>query len=374
MKFLNGKLRKAIQLAFTIAKYIRSLDATRAITSAYNSVDGKADAYFAALDVAGYNYNLNKYVEDHQRKPNRVIVCTESYPLTAFDYWMGVVDNSWVIGDFVWTGWDYIGEASIGWLGYEQQKDFYPWNLAYCGDIDICGWKRPQSFYRDALWKENQLSVFVKPPKPSFPINPKKEKWSIWNWDDVVADWNWKGYENKTLEVNVYSSCEEVELFLNGKSLGKKTTNRSTKFIAVYDVPYNAGELEAIGYSNRKVVNTSILQTANQPAQINLSADRNSIHADNEDLSYVTVELLDDKGLRSPKAENLIHFSIEGEGTIVGVGNANPTSLESYQALQRKAWQGRCMVVIKSTHNAGKIILKATGDLLKNTQVLITSK
>ncbi|MEP6467293.1 MAG: glycoside hydrolase family 2 TIM barrel-domain containing protein [Parafilimonas sp.] len=359
--------------AAMLSRFVRSIDSTRPITSAYNSIDEKADAYFASLDVAGYNYNLNKYVSDHQRKPNRVMVCTESYPLTAFDYWMGVIDNPWVIGDFVWTGFDYIGEASIGWLGYDQNKDFYPWNLAYCGDIDICGWKRPQSFYRDALWKENQLSVFVKPLHPSFPINPKKEEWSIWNWDDVVADWNWKGFEDSTLEVNVYSSCDEVELFLNGKSLGKKPTNRSTKFMAVYNVPYKAGELKAVGYRKDEKVNESILKTADEPTQIKLSADRNTINADGEDLSYVTVELPDDKGIRNPKAENLIHFSIEGEGTIVGVGNANPTSLESYQLPQRKAWQGRCMVVIKSTHHSGKIILKASADGLKSSQVEITS-
>ena len=111
--------------ASILADFVRSLDSTRPITSAYNSVDEKADAFFAALDVAGYNYNLNKYAEDHQRKPNRVIVCTESYPLTAFDYWMGVVDNPWVIGDFVWTGFDYIGEASIGWRGYMHRKKIF---------------------------------------------------------------------------------------------------------------------------------------------------------------------------------------------------------------------------------------------------------
>ena len=286
-----------------------------------------------------------------------------------------LLDHPWVIGDFVWTGFDYIGEASIGWRRLsEQEKNFYPWNLAYCGDIDICGWKRPQSFYRDALWKENQLSVFVKPLQPSFPINPKKEEWSMWNWDDVVADWNWKGKEDSIFEVNVYSSCDEVELFLNGKSLGKKPTNRSTKFIAVYNVPYKAGELKAVGYSNGKQVNTSILKTAIEPTQIKLTADRNTINADNEDLSYVTVELLDDKGIRNPKAENLIHFTIEGEGTIVGVGNANPVSIESYQLPQRKAWQGRCMVVIKSTHKAGKIILKARGENLKAAEVIINTK
>jgi beta-galactosidase len=339
-----------------------------------NDINDKKDAFFSALDICGYNYGVNRYVSDHERKPQRIMFATESYALTQFDYWMGVLDHPWVIGDFIWTGFDYIGEASIGWRGYWQEKNFYPWNLAYCGDIDICGWKRPQSFYRDALWKKDQLSVFVKPLQPSFPINPKKEDWSIWNWDDVVADWNWKGYEDSAFEVNVYSSCDEVELFLNGRSLGRKQTNRSTKFMAVFNVPYAAGELKAVGYTNGKKVNTSILRTTGAPTQIKLSADRSIIKADNEDLSYVTVELTDAKGLRNPKAENLIHFSIEGEGTIVGVGNANPTSLESYQLPQRNTWQGRCLVVIKSTHHSGKIVLKATSEKLQSAEITINSK
>jgi beta-galactosidase len=357
-----------------LADFVHSMDDTRPVTAAVNSISDKKDAFFSALDICGYNYGVNKYVSDHERKPQRIIVSTESYALTAFDYWMAVLDHPYLIGDFVWTGFDYIGEASIGWLGYWQEKAFYPWNLAYCGDIDICGWKRPQSFYRDALWKENQLSLFVKSPKPSFPINPKKEEWSIWNWDDVVADWNWKGYEDSVLEVNVYSSCDEVELFLNGTSLGRKQTNRSSKFMAVYNVPYSAGELKAIGYSDKQIVNTSILKTANQPMQIKLSADKSVLKAGGEDLSYVTVELLDANGIRNPRAENLIHFEIEGAGTIAGVGNANPVSIESYQLPQRKAWQGRCLVVIKSAHNEGKIILKAKSDNLPGSDILLQSE
>lgn len=357
-----------------LADFVHSIDNTRPVTAAVNSVSEKKDAFFSALNICGYNYARDNYVSDHQRKPERIMFATESYPLTQFDYWMSVVDHPWVIGDFVWTGFDYIGEASIGWRGYPQEKNFYPWNLAYCGDIDICGWKRPQSFYRDALWKENQLSIFVKPSQPSFPINPKKESWSIWNWDDVVADWTWKGYQDSMLEVNVYSSCDEVELFLNNKSLGKKQTNRSTKFMAVYNVPYKAGDLKAIGYDNGKQVNTSILKTANEPTQIKLSADRNAIKANGEDLSYVTVQLLDENDIKNPKAENLIHFVIEGAGTIAGVGNANPISTESYQQPQRKAWQGRCLVVIKSTNKAGKIILKASSDNLKTAEIIINAE
>ena len=365
--------KEVADTAKLLADYVHSIDSTRPVTAAVNSISEKKDAFFSALDICGYNYGVDNYVSDHKRKPARIMVATESFALKAFDYWMGVLDNSWVIGDFVWTGFDYIGESSIGWLGYMPDKKYYPWNLAYCGDIDICGWKRPQSFYRDALWKEDQLSIFVKPPKPSFPINPKKEAWSLWNWDDVVASWNWNGYEDSTLEVNIYSSCDEVELFLNNKSLGKKSTNRSTKFMAVYNVIYKAGELKAIGYSNGKQVNTSVLKTADAPTQIKLTADRNTINADGEDLSYVTVELLDTNGIRDTKAENLIHFTIEGEGTIAGVGNANPISVESYQLPQRKAWQGRCMVVIKSTHNAGKIILKASGENLKPATIQLTT-
>ncbi len=358
-----------------MADYVRSVDNTRPVTAAANGVSDKKDAFFSALDVCGYNYAKDKYVSDHQRKPYRIMVATESFPLEQFDYWMDVLDHPWVIGDFVWTGFDYIGESSIGWLGYPQDKNlFYPWNLAYCGDIDICGWKRPQSFYRDALWKKDQLSVFVKPLQPSFPVNKKKSEWSKWNWDDVVANWAWKGDEDSVFDVSVYSSCDEAELFLNGKSLGKKPTNRSTKFMAVYHVPYAAGELKAVGYDNGKKVNTSVLKTAHEPTQINLTADRKIIKADNQDLSYVTVELVDKNGTRNPESENLVHFEIEGPGTIAGVGNANPVSVESYQLPERKAWRGRCMVIIKSKKSSGNIILKASSPGLDAAKIVIQSK
>ncbi|HEY0611011.1 MAG TPA: glycoside hydrolase family 2 TIM barrel-domain containing protein, partial [Chitinophaga sp.] len=209
----NRQRPEVAQVAKMLREHIRRLDTTRFITCGVNGIAEDKDAFLSTLDIAGYNYARDKYVPDHQRVPQRVIIATESFPLEAFNYWMEVEDHSWVVGDFVWTAFDYIGEASIGWLGYWQHQGFYPWNLAYCGDIDICGWKRPQSYYRDALWKKDQLSLFVKPPQPSFAINPDKVDWSHWEWHDVVADWNWKGSEGKPLEVNVYSSCGQVELF-----------------------------------------------------------------------------------------------------------------------------------------------------------------
>jgi beta-galactosidase len=190
----------------------------------------------------------------------------------------------------------------------------------------------------------------------------------------VVADWNWKGYEEQPLEVSVYSSCEQVELFLNGKSLGKKKTDRATKFTATWNVPYKAGIIKAVGYKGSKQITSSQLQTAQEPTAVKLTTDRTTIHADGQDLSYITVELVDVNGIRNPKAENVVQFEIEGAGTIIGVGNANPVSLESYQLPQRKTWQGRCLVIVKSKREAGSITLKASAEGLGSAQSVIAVK
>ncbi len=369
----NRHTPEVAQVAKMLGDFVRKTDPSRKITSAVNDVTDNKDNYFSTLDVAGYNYAPNKYASDHSRVPERVIAATESFPLEAFDYWMAVEDNSYVIGDFVWTSFDYIGESSIGWRGYMQEQDFYPWNLAFCGDIDICGWKRPQSYYRDALWMPNQLSVFVKPPQPSFPENKNRLEWSKWHWFDAVADWNWTGNENKNLEVSVYSSCEEVELFLNGKSLGKKPTNRTTKFMGVWQVPYQPGSLKAVGYNGKKQVSISELKTAGEATQIKMTADRAQIKSDGQDLSYITVELTDNSGIRNVKAENPVKFEIEGPGTIIAVGNANPMSVESNQLPQRKAWQGRCLVIVKAGEQPGKISVKAVSDGIKPAIVELQS-
>ncbi|MCX6255055.1 MAG: DUF4982 domain-containing protein [Bacteroidia bacterium] len=371
---------EVVEVAKMLGEYIRLIDPTRPITSSVNDLKPDKDPYFATLDVAGYNYasggdhnQKNLYEADHNRLPERIMVGLESFPLEAFGSWMDVVDHLYVIGDFVWTAFDYIGEASIGWRGYFQKQDFFPWNLAYCGDIDVCGWKRPQSYYRDALWKENKISIWITPPQPSFALNPERQSWSKWHWTDAVDDWNWEGSEGKTFEVNVYSSCEQVELFLNGKSLGKKITNRSTKYIAIWQVDYEPGTLKAVGFVGNKQVNVYELHSAGKTTQIKLSSDRNKIRADGQDLSYITFELTDSNGVRNPKAENLISFKIAGAGTILGVGNANPISLESFQLPSRKAWHGRCMVIVKSDMKGGKIILKATSEGLKTASIEIES-
>jgi len=364
-----------------LADHIRKTDPTRPVIAAVNNLRPQKDPFFEILDVCGYNYAAggdhmqeSLYVNDHKRMPERIIIGTESYPLEAFDAWMPVLDNSYVTGDFVWTAFDYIGEASIGWRGYWQESNFYPWNLAYCGDIDICGWKRPQSYYRDVLWKKDQVSLFVKPPVPTFELNPAKQSWSKWEWHDVAANWTWNGNENTPLEVTVYSSCEQVELFLNGKSLGKQQTGRSNQFTAVWSVPYQPGELKAVGKNGSKTVTSSVLKTAGEVKRLMLLPDRTAIRADGQDLSYITVELTDAEGIVNPRSSDLVSFQIEGDGTIVGVGNANPVSTESYTSPGRKAWQGKCLVIVKSTQNRGEIRLTATADGIPAAEVRITTE
>jgi beta-galactosidase len=336
-------------LAKTLADFVRTLEPSRGVIAAVNSPSEKREPFISALDVAGYNYAESWstwYEDDHQRHPERVMLATESFPLQAYLYWQAVEKHPFVVGDFVWTAWDYIGEASIGWRGYPQEKSFYPWNLAYCGDIDVCGWKRPASYFRDALWHNGEnISIFVEPAEPSFPVNPRRADWSMWHWFDVVPSWNWTGQEGKPLKVEVYSTCPEAELFLNGRSLGRHPVDSC---VASWSVPYQTGALRAVGYRGGRPVRHAELKTAGVPVYIRLTADRSRIKAGGEDLSYITVEVVDAAGTRNPTATNLMHFSLSGPGSIAGVGNADPVSSESYQQPRRMCWQGRCLLVLRS--------------------------
>jgi len=198
--------------------------------------------------------------------------------------------------------------------------------------------------------------------------------WSKWHFADLRADWNWETNGEKPLQVTVFSSCQEAELFLNGKSLGRKPTNRSTEYQAVWPVPFAPGTLEAVGYDAGRKVTTAALRTAGAPDRIRLTSDRDQLHATGEDLSYITVELVDAQGVVNPNADNRVRFSfeIEGSGTIVGVGNANPLSLESSQRPGRKCWRGRCLVIVKAGDQPGKILVRAAADRLPASLLTLT--
>ncbi len=360
-----------------LAAYVRELEPTRPIAQAAFPEDQteKLDALFAHLDVMGYNYMWRKYEPDHVREPKRVMSGTESFPRECFESWMAVLDHPYLIGDFVWTAMDYIGEAGLGKSVPQSLPPGFAdprlWTISNCGDIDLIGGKRPPSFYRDAIWGvKPMVAAFV----PALGPDGKPETVGEWNWGwiDERPSWTWPGREGSTVTVHVYSSCPAVRLKLNGKDLGAKETTRATRFTATYEVPLEPGELVAIGLSKSgKELARCVLRTAGKAAGIRLQPDRADIRADGQDLSFVTVDIVDSRGDRQPNADNLVRFSIAGPGKIVGVGSADPRAEESFQQPRRKAWQGRCLVVVKSTGKPGEIRLKASAAGLQGAEVVI---
>jgi beta-galactosidase len=369
----------ATKTAKMLADEVKRMDTSRPVTSAIVE-NGKTWEVFDSLmdvhDVAGYNYHLQSAPADHVRDPSRIIVQTESYPRDAFANWNLVQNNSYIIGDFVWTAMDYLGESGIGrWYysgeapGQHWENELFPWHGAYCGDIDLMGWRKPISHYRSMLYNDTEkLYMAVREPEPK-PLEIKDTWWSVWpTWES----WNWPGFEGKTVQVEVYSRYPKVKLYLNNTLIGERATTYEREYKATFDVPYTAGILKAVAVENGKEVESTTLQTAGDAATIKLTADRKEITADGQDLSYVTVEITDKNGTLQPTAANHLHFQIEGPGIIAGVDNADLKNYELYIGNTRKAWHGRALVVIRSTHGADDVKLTVTSPGL--SQAILTIK
>ena len=368
----------AIETAKILAGAIKKIDTARPVTSAIvdNGKDwSKFDTIMAVHDVVGYNYHLWSALSDHQRVPSRIIVQTESYPKDAFTNWKLVQDNKYVIGDFVWTALDYLGESGIGrWYysgdvpGEHWEHDFFPYHGAYCGDIDLIGWRKPISHYRSMLYNNSEkLYMAVREPAPE-PLEIKETWWSVWpTWES----WTWPDFEGKTVQVEVYSKYPKVRLYMNNKLIGEQATTREQQFKATFAVPYSSGQLKAVGLDNGKEMESTMLKTSGDAAKIKLIADRKEILANGQDLSYITVEITDKDGIVQPNAANRIHFKIDGPGIIAGVDNADMKDTDPYTGNTRKAWKGRALVVIKSTHDTGNIKLTVTSPILEETAINI---
>lgn len=360
-------------LARKLADFVRSLDSTRAVTNGINEMFRPVEEFAAPLDVVGYNYEMGRYEQDAINYPERVICATENYIKETFEYWMNVERYPNVIGDFYWTAMDYLGEAGVGKAVYVTQpwSADYPWHMAYCGDIDVCGFKRPQSYYRDCVWgisKAPYIAVY-RPEYYGVEVGI-----SGWAWHNVVHSWAWPEYVGKPVIVEVYSTDEEVELFLDGRSLGRKQAGKANQYIASFELNYDPGELKAVAYSNGAETASSVLKTAGKPASLRLTPDRSCLKAKFGDLSYVTVELLDSDGNLVSNADNEIFFSVCGAGKILAVGNSNPVSEEMYVGNHRRLHEGRAMVVLCCEGQTGSICLTAMTDGISPAQVEIDVK
>lgn len=368
------------RIARELAARIRELDTTRPVTAGVNGL-GEAekwpqlDGLFAALDVAGYNYELQHHAADHARVPGRVIMAAESYQTEAFANWAAMTEHPYVIGDFVWSALDYLGEAGIGRVfspGQEAKKhwemEMFPWHGAYCGDIDLTGWRKPVSHYRQLVWDRGEtLYAAVRVPPPG------EGDWNVTPWSVVpmLPAWTWPGHEGKPLTVEVYSRYDTVRLELDGRVIGEKPTTRAEEFKAVFAVPYAPGELKAVGLRAGKAVESLFLRTASEVAKLRLTVDRKRLRADGQDLAFVTIEALDRRGVWQPHATNRVTVSVEGAGTLAALGSGDLTALDSYAGPERALFQGRALAVIRAGDQAGKIRLVVSAPGLPTTKVTL---
>jgi beta-galactosidase len=321
--------------------------------------------------VCGYNYQTRQYVPDHQENPSRIMVGTESYPGAIFDNWKAVVDHPWVIGDFVWTAWDYLGEVGLGGsvLDNEPGSRQYPYFNAFCGDVDLCGFKKAPLYYREVVWGDSQLNLAVHAPVPP----GRREIAGYWGWVDERQSWTWPGSEGQPLDVTVYSSCPAVRLELDGKEISTRPVD--DRLTVRFKVPYQPGELRAVGLSkDGKAVVSASLRTAGEPRAIRLTPDRSTIRADRNDLSYVTVEVVDANGTVVPNGAFSVQFSVTGEGELAAQGSGVPNEPASFQQPVRKTWRGRCLAILRPGGNAGKIILKAEADGLEAATIEVQTR
>ncbi|MFZ0301915.1 MAG: glycoside hydrolase family 2 TIM barrel-domain containing protein [Terracidiphilus sp.] len=367
-----------VEMGKALAACVHKLDPTRKVTAAIPApFDHPKQTWqdmqpaFTYLDVGGYNYQLSNYANDHAKFPDRIMVGTESFPSQTFQNWQAIENDSWVIGDFVWTAIDYLGESGIGHAsirngpGPGSFSEPYPWFNSYCGDIDLIGNKKPQSFFRDVVWRRSPIEIAVQRPVPV----GWKESISMWGWSDELRSWTWPGLEGTPMNVRVYSRGTQVKLLLNGREVGSKQLANEDALKAEFSVPYGPGELKAVAYQDGNEIGSAVLTTTGKAHKLMLTADRLKLKASRDDLSYVMVQVADENGAPVPDAIVPVSFTISGAAEIAAVGNANPKDVASFRQPRRDTYHGACLVVIRPTGGSGQIELRADSPSLEGAAV-----
>lgn len=382
--------RKEIQVVTTarkLARLCRELDPTRPVTSALCAWDSDWEIYdplAEAFELVGYNYMIHKHAGDHARDSQRVMYQSESYPREAFRNWAYSADHPYIFGDFVWTAIDYQGESGIGrWYyqgeseGEHYHRDQFPWHAAYCGDIDFTGRRKPISYYRDLLWNvDRPLYLSVKEPNGYYG-QIRETQWSVW---PTFESWTWPGHEGKPIEVEIYSRAPRVRLYINDSLVAERPTTRAEEYKAVITVPYTPGVLraEAVDELGNPIaaMNTghNTLCTAGEPYALRLTADRTVIAADNQDLAFITIEVVDKQGTLCPNATNELTLSLRGSGKLAAFGNADIKDLGCTADAVHNVWKGRAQAVVRATDRSGAITLSISGKGLKPAKGVVRAR
>jgi beta-galactosidase len=337
-------------------------DPTRPVTQALfrPNIEGARDydnGLANMLDLVGQNYREKEILAAYKQNPKRKIIGTEN-DRSSLDQWLAMRDHPEYSGQFIWAGIDYLGETR-SWPNYA---------FSY-GMLDRTAVKRPLGWQRQSWWSEKPMVYLARriAPTQAAPTDPGWDPNEQRRTQVVFGDWTPADLGRHEENVEVYSNCDEVELFLNGRSLGSKTKNANDS-PRNWMVPFEPGTIKAIGKNGGKVVAEYGLKTAGKPAAVKLSLNKTRVANNWDDVVFVTAIIVDENGVPVPTANDLINFEAKGSGSIVAVDSANNTDHDPFQATKRKAFQGRCLAFIKADRDTGKIMISATAaDLRSNT-------
>ena len=310
----------------------------------HDAITKRLEKACASLDVAGYNYMTARYEPDMKAYPNRVMVGSETYPPEIARNWPLVEKLPALIGDFTWTGWDYIGEAGIGVPGYAPGEGgigaAFPCQLAYCGDIDITGFRRPLSYFREIVFGLRKDPYIAVQPPEHFGETVIKNTWIM---SDATATWDWRGSEGKPVVVEVYAPGDEVEMIVNGKSCGRKPAGPAAGFRTLFETVYEPGTVRAVAYSDGKEIGTFELRTAGETLDLKIEKD-----FEGKELLYLALSLTDDDGNVAADRDELLTAEVTG-AELLGFGSGNPKPRHNYNEGKTETWNGRAQILLRKT-------------------------
>lgn len=335
-------------------------DPTRPVTSALDNIENaNKNGVAQLLDVVGYNYQEQHYESDHQTFPNRKIIGSENF--YGFDKWKIANENNFIAGQFLWIGFDYLGEAGAG---------IYPLKGWENGLMDMCGFKKPRAFARQVLW-DTTPQVYIYSQHPNWLADTTGYK--RWNWEDLHQHWNWEGFEEQKINVKCYTNCDKVELFLNNQLIGSKNNLTIDNLPATWSVPYQSGILLAKAYKDGNIVASQQLESAGEAFKIILSSDKTKLKVGKDHVAHVAITIVDKNGVIIPDAENSLQLKLTGEGEIMGSGNGNLYNSDSFNNSTVKTHKGKALVVIKANAPNDNIELKVLSDGIKQAMLKISS-
>ena len=311
------------------------------------AISARLEKACAAVDIAGYNYMTARYEPDGKDYPNRVIVGSETYPPEIARNWALVKKLPHVIGDFTWTGWDYIGEAGVGIPAYQWGEGGFgagfPAQLAYAGDMDITGFRRPASYYREAVFGLRKTPYIAVQNPYKYGEFLIKTPWVI---SDSVSSWTWSGCEGKTAVVEVYAGGAEVELFVNEKSVGRKPSGEAAGYRTLFEVTYEPGTVRAVAYeADGTEIGSFALATAKPDVSLTAAVESD----ENSQLIYIDIALEDEDGTVNTEKVEKLTLTVEGAAKAEGFGSGNPKPSYNFNEGVTETFNGRAQAILKRT-------------------------